>query len=111
VPAGLLDVDARHRGPVPDCGWSVGDDRVPLVLLPAAGDGERLLRLDYLTGASGVLHLTVGGVEQAVEYPAGVGSMWFVVTGRSGPVEAWRTGTPDGVCVAAVERGVPVPGL
>ena len=107
----LADVDLDRRGPVPDCGWNVGAAPVPLVFLPAPGPGDRLLRLRYLTGRSGVLHVAVGDVEQAVEYPAGAGEVWFVVSGQTGPVHAWRTGTADGICITDLQRGVPVPAL
>ena len=111
VEAGLADPDVEERGPVADCGWRLGPDPEWITLLPPPGPGPRLLRLGYLAGSEGVLHVAVGGLEQAVEYAAGVGERYVVVTEQSGPLQVWVTGASSAFCLGDVTRGAPVPAL
>ena len=105
--ADLIDEDLSEAGPTAGCGWRVGVRPVPIVTLADAGDDQRLLRLAYVAGQPGVLFVSVDGVEQAVEHTSGIGEVYVVVTGQSGPVEA-RAHEP-GLCVTEVQRGVPWP--
>jgi hypothetical protein len=69
-----------------------------------------VLRLGYLTGQEATLHVAVGGYEQAVAVPVGLGAATFVVTGRHGPVMAWLTDVASGgICVTDVVAGTPWP--
>ncbi len=77
--------------------------------MPPPGVGPRLLRLGYLAGSEGVLHVAVDGLEQAVEYTPGVGERYVVVTEQSGPLQAWVTGGSSAFCLGDVTRGTPVP--
>jgi hypothetical protein len=106
-PAGLVYPDLDRAGPVADCGWRVGTRPTSLVHLPDLGDERRLLRLGYVAGSRGVLTVSVGGAEQAVEHGPGIGEVYVVVTGRSGPVVA--RATRPGLCVSEVQRGAPWP--
>ena len=111
VRAGLADADVAQRGPIADCGWRLGPDPQWVAVLPPPDAGPRLLRLGYLAGSGGVLHVAVGGLEQAVEYTAGVGERYVVVTEQSGPVQVWVTGASSAFCLGDVTRGTPVPAL
>jgi hypothetical protein len=106
-PARLINVDLDRTGPVAGCGWRVGARPTRLVGLADLGDDLRLLRLGYVAGSRGVLTVSVGGVEQAVEHAFGIGELYVVVTGRSGPVVA--SATRPGLCVSEVQRGVASP--
>ncbi len=104
VPADLVTVDLSLQGPSPGCGWGVGADGVTLGDA-SVGEGEQLLRLHYVAGGAGVLHVSLGGVEQAVEYHAGLGTAYFATTGQSGPIRAWAD--RSGLCLSDLQRGQP----
>jgi hypothetical protein len=46
-------------------------------------------------------------VEQAVEHRPGLGVAYFVVTGQTGLLRAWISGSGEGVCVTDLQRGFP----
>ena len=108
VPAALLDIDVDVTGPEPDCGWSLDGTPRPIARLSRLDEQQRLLRLAYLAASDGVLHVSVDGLEQAVEIEQGLGERYVVVTEQAGPVEAWVSDTSAGVCLASLQRGVAV---
>ena len=85
----------------------MGTDPRQLTFLPDPGVGQQLLRLGFVSGGAGVLHLAVGADEQAVVYPAGLGTLYFMITGQSGHVRAWIEQKSGGVCLTELQRGVP----
>ncbi len=107
VAADAVGFDVDVDGPTPDCGWLVGTDPRQLTFLPDPGVGQQLLRLGFVSGGAGVLHLAVGAHEQAVVYPAGLGTLYFMITGQSGHVRAWIEQKSGGVCLTELQRGVP----
>ncbi|WP_340538754.1 alpha-(1-_3)-arabinofuranosyltransferase domain-containing protein [Nocardioides sp. GXZ039] len=107
VPMRLSYVDVSETGPAPQCGWALNREPRRLLTLDAVSD-KRILRLSYLAGKAGVMHVEIDGVDQAVSIPAGVGEAYISVTGLAGAVDAWVSGG-DGACVTTVERGVLVP--
>jgi hypothetical protein len=113
VPAGLGAPDLVTSGPERGCGWTLDADPRELLVLSDPGEGERLLRIRYVTADPGILHLEIDGVEQAVRYHRGLGETYFGVTGEVGPVRAWVTrsiaGGDAGMCLTDVARGGPVP--
>lgn len=104
VPAFLDFVDLDEEGPRRDCGWAVGAEPTPLVGLESSLE-QRALELGVVSGSTGVIHVLVDGVEQAVAYPAGASTLYFSVTRLDGPVLVWVTDTADGACVTRVRRG------
>ena len=108
VPAALLDIDVDVTGPEPDCGWSLDGTPRPIARLSRLDEQQRLLRLAYLAASDGVLHVSVDGLEQAVEIEQGLDERYVVVTEQAGPVEAWVSDTSAGVCLASLQRGVAV---
>ena len=105
----LIDVDVELTGPEPDCGWRLDAEPRRVAVLPERDDQPRLLRLGYVAGSGGVLHVAVDGLEQAVEITAGLGERYVVVTQQSGPVRAWVSDVRSSVCLDTLARGVPVP--
>jgi hypothetical protein len=113
TPAEVAEPDLEASGPIPDCGWRLDAEPQELVFLPDAQTGERLLRLRYLTSTPGILYLSVGAVEQAVRYHAGLGEVYVAVTGQTGEVRASVSRTVAGgdtsLCVTDLVRGAPTP--
>ena len=65
--------------------------------------GQQLLRLGFVSGGAGVLHVAVGPDEQAVVYAGGLGTLYFAITGQSGHVRAWIEHHSGGVCLTEVQ--------
>lgn len=105
----LEDVILDERGPEPECGWPVAQSRVRLELLPSSEARVTVLRLGYITGESARLFMEVDGLTEALDLEPGIGHAYFVVTGRSGPIEAWTRQTTSGVCLSDVSAGRPWP--
>lgn len=109
-PVTVVGPTLSATGPVADCGWQVAGAWEPLGRVPATDTAPQILRLGYLTGQEAVLRVSVGGYEQAVALPVGVGYATFVVTGRSGEVRARVTDVASGgICVTDVTAGSPWP--
>lgn len=109
-PVRLLEPRLQASGPVPGCGWRLDEAWQRLGELPEAGPDLALLRVAYLSGGEATLHLSVGGEQQQLELPPGLGQAGFVVTGQGGPVEVRMTGTAPGtVCVDGAVAGTPWP--
>ena len=109
-PVTVIGPTLDASGPVADCGWAVDGEAQRLGSLRSSGTDLQVVRLGYLTGQDAILHLSVGGHEQAVSVPVGVGYAMFVVTGRHGPVTAWVTDVASGrICVTDVVAGTPWP--
>ena len=109
-PVTVVGPTLSATGPVADCGWQVAGAWEPLGRVPATDMAPQILRLGYLTGQEAVLRVSVGGYEQAVALPVGVGYATFVVTGRSGEVRARVTDVAyGGICVTDVTAGSPWP--
>jgi hypothetical protein len=105
----VINSSLAAAGPVPDCGWQVEGGWQSLGTLPERR-GAQVVRLGYLTGQAGTLHLEVGRYEQAVAVPSGLGYATFVVTGRHGPVRARVTDVVSGgICVSDIVAGSPWP--
>jgi hypothetical protein len=97
-------------GPVDNCGWLVTGAAQLLGSLPSSATDPQVLNLGYVTGQEATLHVAVGGYEQAVAVPIGVGHATFVVTGWHGAVRAWLTDVATGgICVTDVAAGTPWP--
>jgi hypothetical protein len=107
VPADLISVDLDRQGPAAGCGWPVDERPVVLGFMGDPAEGDRLLRVNFVAGSPGVLHVAVGDVEQAVEHRPGLGVAYFVVTGQTGLLRAWISGSGEGVCVTDLQRGFP----
>jgi len=108
-PFGLVETSLAVSGDVADCGWlleataqRLGDVRRPFV-------GPRVLQLNYLTGQEATLYVAVGGDEQELTIPAGVGQAFFVITNQRGPVEARVAEGAGGLCVDNLVVGAPLP--
>ncbi|MGY1730942.1 hypothetical protein ACI798_05425 [Geodermatophilus sp. SYSU D01045] len=109
-PVTVVAPTLQATGPVPDCGWRVEGGWQRLGTVAQAGPGTQVLRLGYLTGQPATLHVLVGGVEQALVLPPGVGHATFVVTGLQGPVTARVSDVATGgICVSDVVAGAPWP--
>ncbi len=106
TPHAITGVDAESRGlqgPVPNCGYTVGETlvRVPLdkpVL------GRHLLKIDYFTsdGGEGLVDRT------PVWFQAGLHSLYLPVDGLFDHVGLQLSSPGAPVCVAKVEVGKPV---
>jgi hypothetical protein len=109
-PVTVIGATLQATGPVPDCGWRVTGSHQRMGAVRPAGSDPQVVRLGYLTGQEAVLHLSVGGYEQAVALPVGIGYATFVVTGRLGGATAWVTDVEAGsICVTDVAAGTPWP--
>jgi len=109
-PVTVVDPTLRVVGPVEGCGWAVSGAWRRLGSLPASAMDPQVVQVGYVTGQVAVLHLSVGGHEQAVALPVGYGYATFVVTGSDGPVKVRVSGVADGgVCIPDLVAGGPWP--
>ncbi|KDN20560.1 ArnT family glycosyltransferase [Amycolatopsis rifamycinica] len=102
----ITGVDAESRGipgPVPDCGYTVGETPVP-VPLDKPLLGRHLLKIDYFTSDGGE-----GLVERTpVWFQAGLHSLYMPVDGLFDHIGVQLSSPGAPVCVAKVEVGQPV---
>ncbi len=109
-PVVLIEPWLERAGPVAGCGWQPAGTPQQVGDLPGGAPGPLALQVGYLTGQEATLHLAVGGQEQELRLPAGIGRATFVVTGQQGPVELGMTGAAPGtVCVDDLVVGIPWP--
>ncbi|MGY1773098.1 hypothetical protein [Blastococcus sp. SYSU D00813] len=109
-PVQLLAPRLQATGPVAGCGWRLGQGWQRVGELAGGDPDLAVLQVAYLSGAEATLHLSVGGDQQQLELPPGLGRASFVVTGQQGPVEVRGTGVAPGtVCVDGVAVGTPWP--
>ena len=109
-PVVILVPRFERSGPSASCGWPLTGAWQRIGHLPGGATDPQILQLTYMTGQPATVHLTVGGQEEELAVPAGIGQATFVVTGRQGPVEVRTTGAAAGsVCVDDVVVGTPWP--
>ncbi|WP_245804981.1 hypothetical protein [Amycolatopsis australiensis] len=100
---GVQPLSRGKPGPVPDCGYPVGETPVD-VPLDTPMLGRYLLKLDYYTsdGGEGLVNRT------PVWFQAGLHSLYLPVDGLYDRVGVRLSGPGAPVCVARVEVGKPI---
>jgi hypothetical protein len=108
VPAEIPHPALYRRGPAPGCGWKVHTRPVRLPDLPAGTSRDAVVRLGYLAGQPGLLHLAVGRDVQTLAVPGGLGEAWFQPV-TTGPMRVWLTRNSTGTCLADLSVGTAWP--
>lgn len=111
VPVNIAHADLQLRGPRKDCGWSLTDRSQVLDEVPSDTGRRRVLRAGTLTGVEGTLTLSVGGLEQSVDVPVGLGYAYFYLPAPQGEIEAsFESENGSGICITELRLGVPTTG-
>lgn len=98
-------------GPVPGCGWPVGQAPTTIPLESGLFDFTWWVRIGYLASTDDTMVVRADGTEQEVEVSKGLNNVFVHVEGAFDSITLGGLREPRSrVCVDTVEVGQPVPG-
>lgn len=100
----LFPGSESETGPIPSCGWSVGQQYEDLWEVDADQVAPRVLRIGYFAGESVTLEMSLSGGASSVVLPAGLGQAFFVIGTQPAQVAA-RVKGGGSVCITDVAVG------
>lgn len=94
-------------GPVKRCGYPVTREPTTISLRQEVR-GHQLMRISYITAASGKAAIKAGSTEAVVEFRQGVHRLYLVTSGTYRTITVARSSAVAAVCLDRIEIGTPV---